>query len=187
MKTYRVEQFKLEGWEDVQSGLIVEESKQWILLKYIPVDYVIDGYKLINKKYISERLRENQQKKVEKVLKLKGIDTNTPEGFKFGNTEELLSWTENHYELFEFSDDLEHEVFYGRINRVEANNLIIDFIDANGKERKKWDHFNIDKIRVIAFDSDYFNSIKLLWKDSKNKKRLTTSNSNGNFGATAQS
>lgn len=167
MVKYRVEKFKLIDWEDAITGLIIAENKDWILTKAISADYVVDGYNLINKRYIEERLREKHEKQVERVLKLKGITIDVPQAFKFGDTVTLLSWVENKYEFFAFQDDIETESFYGKVNRFEEDMLTIDFINANGIEKKNWHHFDIEKIRIICFDSDYFNSIKLLWKDNR--------------------
>lgn len=70
------------------------------------------------------------------------------------------------YGLFEFRDGEEEALFYGRVNRNEGNKLRIDFIDAEGVEEKDYDHwFDLEQIRVIQFEGDYFDAIRLLWMD----------------------
>ena len=45
----KVESFKIIDWEDSEQGLLITENENWILVKHIPVDYVVDGYKLYKK------------------------------------------------------------------------------------------------------------------------------------------
>ena len=70
------------------------------------------------------------------------------------------------YGLFEFQDKGETELFYGKINRNENDILIIDMIKSNGKIEENYDfEFSIKKIRSITFETDYFESVRLLMND----------------------
>lgn len=162
----KVETFKLKGWKDKSVGLVVSENKDWILVRHIPVDYVIDGYKLYLKEYIKSRKSKSKEAHIERVLKLKKINKSIPAGFKFGSTIEILKWLENEYGLFEFQDCSEDELFYGKMNEVKDNSLTIDMIKTKGKIDRNYDYkFMIDKIRIITFGTDYFDSIRLLMED----------------------
>lgn len=161
-----VESFEVEGWEEKQTGLVVLENEEWLLVKDIPVDYVVDGYKIYKKQFINNRLQEDNEKKIERVLKLKGVEANAPEGLTLGSVAEILAWCEARFGLFEFQDGEDDELFYGRINTIEGRSLIIDSIKTDGKTEFEFDcEFDMDEIRVITFESDYFNSIRLLWED----------------------
>ena len=166
----RVETYQMIDWEEPETGLLIDENEEWVLVKHIPVDYVIDGYKLYKKEYIQSRGRGESEQKIEKVLLLKKVDTKKPDGFEFSDTAGLLQWVERTYGLFEFQDEEESEVTYGRINTLEGGNLTIDMIDADGavEEAAEFDN-NIHEIRIITFGTDYHISIGLLWKD-RNKK-----------------
>jgi hypothetical protein len=165
----RVESFKISGWEDEETGLIVDENGEWIFVKHIPADYVIDGYTLYNKKHIEERIHSEVEEQIEKVLKLKGVKKDRPSGFQLMDTVSTLKWLEETYGLFEFQDNDQNELFYGQINRVINNYiLIIDMIKTSGEVEVEYDYeFEIEEIRAITFESDYFNSIKLLYEDQK--------------------
>lgn len=168
-----VETFTIGGWNEPETGLVIGEDNDWVLVKYIPVDYQIDGYKIYKKAFIEERSYTTREAAVEKVLKLKGIKAEVPVGFSFdstmnlfGSTINLLKWSEQKYGLFEFQDDGEKEVFYGRISKVKDKLLTIDMVKADGSVVEKYDYeFEVNKIRAIAFESDYFMSMKLLWED----------------------
>jgi hypothetical protein len=169
-----VESFKIDDWEDLQTGIILLENSDWLLTKYIPVDYVTDGFKLYNKAYVTNRINGENERKIERVLTLKGEEPIIPEGFAFLDTIGLLEWVQEKFDIFEFADEEEDSVFYGRISKYFNSTLIIDFIDSDGKVDKDYDYeFDIAEIRSIAFQTDYFTSIRLLWHDEIKKSKST--------------
>jgi hypothetical protein len=170
----KVERYKIKGWREEEKGLLINENNEWILIKHIPADYIIDGYKLYRKMFIQKRKHTKKEARTERVLMLKGIEEDGPAGFQFKDVVETLKWSQQTYGLFEFQDQNQTELFYGTINHIKDNLLIIDMIKANGKEKKAFNYdFGLDEIRVITFETDYFESIRLLWNDeNKGKKRL---------------
>jgi hypothetical protein len=176
----KVETFHIASWEETETGLVIDENDEWVLVKYIPVDYQIDGYKIYKKAFIEERSHSSKEAAIEKVLRLKGAKVEHPEGFSFGttvnlfgSTVHLLKWSEQKYGLFEFQDNSEVEIFYGKISEVTDSLLRIDMIKADGSVEEKYDNeFEIDEIRAIAFESDYFLSMKLLWQDKMKNNTL---------------
>lgn len=159
----KVETYTIRGWKEKETGLLVSENEDWILVKHIPADYVVDGYRLYRKKFIKKRKTKNQEKLITRVLELKKTSISKPENFVFGSVTEILEWSEKTYGLFEFQDNKESELFYGKINHLENDILVIDMIKSNGKIEKEYDFdFMLSKIRAITFESDYFESIRLL-------------------------
>ena len=39
----KIEAFKIKGWSVKETGLVVAENEDWLLVKHIPIDYVVDG------------------------------------------------------------------------------------------------------------------------------------------------
>jgi len=162
----KVEKFILTNWTEAEEGLLIAENAEWVLVKHIPTDYIIDGYRLYKKDLIEKRLNTVEEKQIEKVLKLKGIDTDLPNNFEFCSTIKLLQWIEKHYGIFEFQDDDEDELVYGKVNKLIGDKLVIKMINADGSVEKDYNYeYNINDIRIISFASDYNLSIELLWKD----------------------
>ena len=161
----KIESYKIKGWRETETGIVISENEDWILVNHI-VDYVLDGFKLYRKKYIKKRICGDSEKQIERVLKLKNKTVQKPKEFVFKNLVETLKWSEKKYGLFEFQDKKESELFYGKINRIENDVLIIDMIKSNGKIEKEYDFdFSLKKIRSITFETDYFESIRLLMND----------------------
>ena len=163
----RVETLYIQDFEDPEIGMLIDENDEWILVKHIPVDYVIDGYKIYRKKFIEDRINGENEQKIEKVLKLKKIDVDKPKGFEFNNTIGLLEWVEKKYGIFEFQDLDGSEVAYGKINEMNDGLLTIDFVDADGNVEVAYDYqYLVDDIRIITFETDYHTSIVLLYTDN---------------------
>ena len=159
----KVEKFKIKGWKKKEIGIVISENEDQILVKHIPNDYVIDGYKIYNKNFIKRRKPISEEDNLTIVLKLKNVNLNIPDNFKFSSTLDLLKWSEKKYGLFEFQDDSETELFYGKLNKILGNEFIIDMILSDGTFENEYEfNFLIDKIRVITFETDYFKSIRLL-------------------------
>ena len=172
MKPYRVEYVQLASWEADIMGLWLAENEDWLLLRQIPVDYVVDGYLLLAKEHIVSRKPKRDRKQVEQILKLKGIKAELPLGFRFFKTVEMLRWVEQKYSLIEFADE-EETTFLGWIHKVDATHIWIDFLtpkgtlDASNGEDKP---FVISEIQFIRFDTDYFNSLKMFWQYKQRQK-----------------
>lgn len=163
----KVETYKIKDWEETETGLLIAENEDWLLVKHIPVDYVVDGYKLYKKSFIESRVNTEEERQKEKVLGLKGVSTDLPEGFVFSDAIGLLSWVEAHYDMFEFQGYEESELTYGKLLEADGDKLVIDSIAADGTVDYGYPyHEGVGEIRVISFETDYHTSIRLLWKDA---------------------
>ena len=159
----KVETYKIKGWEDTVTGLVISENDDWALVQNIPEDYRLDGYTIYRKKYIKKTWRNEDEKRVEYLLGLQETKVAVPKSFEFGTDVEMLRWIEKTYGVFEFQDYDEEALFYGKINKIIKEKMIIDMVKSDGSIEKKFDwKFSLKKIRAIAFDSDYFKAIVLM-------------------------
>ncbi|WP_196888201.1 hypothetical protein [Aureivirga sp. CE67] len=162
----RVETYKISEWEDTEQGVLLAENEDWILIKNIPADYQLDGFKILKKEFVEEKIHGDEEKLIERVLKLKKEEAKIPEGFAFLDTVEFLKWSEKKYGLFEFQDEDDTELFYGRLRNSNTEKIRIDSVKSDGIIDTEFDcDFYIEDIRVITFETDYFISIKLLMED----------------------
>lgn len=60
--------FKIKDRKRVESGFLIEEGEEWYLIRYLFTDYMIDGYMLLNKNYVSKVNRDDKIIFTEKVL-----------------------------------------------------------------------------------------------------------------------
>jgi hypothetical protein len=168
-----VEQFFFEDWDTTVWGVVLAESPNWVLVNYIPTDYIVDGFKVLNKSSLVKRERDSEANQIERVLRLKKYQPQVPQQFSFGTAQEILKWVEENYEIVGFQDDVEGETFYGKIREVNQaeDTFFITSIDSQGLADPNFEYeFSFDAIRTISFGDDYFNSLKLLWKDNINDR-----------------
>ncbi|WP_103071972.1 hypothetical protein [Aquimarina sediminis] len=165
----KVETYKITGWKEKETGVLIDENKDWVLVKHIPVDYAIDGFKLYRKTAIKKRKSKAKEERISRVLQLKNIKTDLPDSFTFKNTLELLIWSEQKYGLFEFQDN-EAEIFYGKLNKAADDIFNIDLVASDGSIEKEYHYdFLTDDVVAITFESDYFESMRLLMNDELKK------------------
>jgi hypothetical protein len=177
MKPHRVEYVQLAGWKADEVGLWVAENESWLLLRYIPADYAVDGYVLIVKKHIVSRKPHCNRKQVEQILKLKGIGADISLSFRFLDLLGMMQWVEQHYGLVEFTDE-EESTFFGWVKKADAVHFWVDTLSPNCTVRVRNNGnppFVLSEIQLIRFDTDYFNSIKLLWQHKSRQKLLKPS------------
>lgn len=164
----RVETILLVGWENPEMGVVITENEEWLLMKHIPVDYLVDGYKIYKKEFITKREHGTDEQKIAYVLGLKGCMDNAPDEFIFSDSTGLLLWVEKYYGLFEFQDDEESMLIYGKIKKIYTEYFLIDFINSDGIIDHFYDYpFKCNQVRVITFGSDYHQSIRLLWLNNQ--------------------
>ena len=177
MRPYRVEYVQLRGWEADVVGLWLAENEEWLLLKYIPADYVVDGFVLIAKQHITARKPGKGRTQKELVLKLKGIKTELPSNFEFSDTPQLLRWTEHHCGLVHFMEE-ERSAFLGWINEMDVVHFWIDTLEPNGTMAAREPDelpFVFNEIQLIIFNDDYSQSLRLLWQHKSNQRLLNPS------------
>lgn len=152
-------------------GLWVAEDDEWVLLRYIPCDYAVDGYVLLAKSHIVSRQPGRGKKKLELILKLKDIKATAPSSFSFSDAIEMLRWVEREYGVMQFMTE-ETAAYLGWVNEADAVHFWLDSLDPNGKVAVREDDekpFLVSEIQLIMFGDDYAQSLKLLWQHKQRR------------------
>lgn len=145
------------------AGYVVDYNDAWTLMKWNPVDYVIDGFAVARHKNISDFHLGADERFREKVLKLKGVKIRKSDTAPLTNLETILRHLTSKFGLFLLHTKSEAVCYVGRLRSIDNSRLEIDSLNPRGK----WDGtlaFKPSDIRVIEFDSDYLNSLKLVAK-----------------------
>lgn len=111
------------------------------------------------------------------MLQLKGIVAEPPPGFEFGRGLAMLRWVEAHYGLLELADE-EESSFLGWIQAADPVHFWLDYLTpaATRDARAPADEpFFIADVQLLRFDTDYFNSLKLLWQHQQRQQLLRPS------------
>ena len=170
MKPYRVEYVEFANWEEYTVGLLLAENDEWLLMRKLPVDYVVDGYILVAKAHIVARGVDQKRRQIARVLKLKGVTSEVPKGFSFGNTVDMLRWIEQKYKIFQVQDE-EETLFCGQFRDSDETHYRINSLSPRAELNLDYDMwFNFSELITVEFDTDYLNSLLLLWQDKAARK-----------------
>lgn len=152
--------FKYRDRKDIISGYLIDYNSDWTLIKYNPVDYVIDGYLILKTEKILKYKRDDYEKFREKVLKAKNLIPTDNDIFSITDLAESLKLISDRFGAFKIEKKDDTVCFIGRFVKMTKENLVIQEIDT----KAKWvetDKHKLKSIRTIEFDTDYINSLIL--------------------------
>jgi len=151
-------------------GYVVDYNDDWTLMKYNPVDYIIDGYIIFRHKNIEGFLRDVDEKWREKVINLKGLQPKENDIIPLTDLETILTYLTENFGVFQIYTKSETACYLGRLKSIDNKELVLENLNPKGK----WDgkmKFKIIDIRTIEFNTDYINSLKLVSTNIKTKKK----------------
>ena len=85
------------------TGIVVDYNDDWTLLKYNPVDYIVDGFIILRHKNIEGYRHDTEEKFREKVIKLKGKQSNDSDKIPIDDLQTILTYLTDNFGVFQFS------------------------------------------------------------------------------------
>ncbi|SHM20155.1 hypothetical protein [Flavobacterium xinjiangense] len=154
--------------KEIFSGFLIDWTEDWILLKNNPFDFIIDGYTVLKNENVKSIIQDKDHEFTERVIKLKGLKTSTAEIIPLKDLSSITNFLANKYEIFQIAKKSDKAVYLGKLIELNEEELVIDFLGTEGKFEGEMT-FKQNKIRVIEFDTDYINSLKLIVDEEKKK------------------
>ncbi|PZX94513.1 hypothetical protein DOS84_02860 [Flavobacterium aquariorum] len=154
--------------KDIFSGFLIDWTEDWILLKNNPVDFIIDGYTILKNKNVKSIIQDKDHEFTERVIKLKGLKTSAEEIIPLKDLFSIINFLADKHEIFQIAKKSEKAVYLGKLIEINEDELVIDFLGTEGEFEGEMS-FKLNKIRVIEFDTDYINSLKLIVNQEKKK------------------
>ena len=155
---------EFEDKKEIFTGFLIDYSDDWILLRNNPVDFIVDGYVLLKNKNIKSIHRDEDHEFTEKVIRLKGVKTNAEDIIPIKDLASIVTYLDKKYGILQISKKSSKSAYLGKLIELNKEELTIDFLDIRGEFGGELS-FNPEKIRVIEFDTDYINSLKLVIKE----------------------
>lgn len=152
---------EFEDKKELYTGFLIDYSDDWILLRNNPVDFILDGFVILRNRNIANIHRDEQLEFTEKVIRLKGVKTNAEDIIPIRDLDTIIRYLDKKYGVFQIAKKSAKSAYLGKLIELNNEELTIDFLDIRGEFGGELS-FNPDKIRVIEFDTDYINSLKLL-------------------------
>ncbi|SHN13546.1 hypothetical protein [Flavobacterium xinjiangense] len=152
--------------KEIFSGFLIDWTEDWILLKNNPVDFIIDGYTILKNKNVKAIIQDKDHEFTERVIKLKGLKTSAEQIIPLTDLSSIIHFLANKYEILQIATKSDKAVYLGKLIKLKEEELLIDFLGTEGQFEGEMS-FKPNKIRVIEFDTDYINSLKLIVEDEK--------------------
>lgn len=159
---------EFEDKKEIFTGFLIDWTEDWILIKNNPVDFIIDGYTILKNKNVKSIIQDEDHEFTERVIKLKGSRTSSDEIIPLTDLPTILNFLEKKYEIFQVAKKSDKAVYLGKVMEVSEKELLLDFLTPEGIFEGEM-NFKLSKIRVIEFDTDYINSLKLIVEDDLKK------------------
>jgi hypothetical protein len=151
---------KVRGYKDI-NGVLINQTKHWLLLKYIPVDYVVDGLLFVNKQHVIRFGEGLHIGLVEKVLMLKQVDFHEKSPLDMSSNQALYSNLLSSGQLVQISLGDEDVVYIGQVIKVNNNSIRCRMVGVKGEWTNE-QSFRYTSIRMLGLHNDYVESLTLL-------------------------
>jgi hypothetical protein len=151
---------KISRRPELVSGIKLRDEGQWILIKNNPVDFVLDGYSFVNKKYLKKVLRVSEQDFDFKVLYVKYKDErflsfeSSLESYK-----NLMEYFLNIHKLLEIELESSDYCIIGRVVRTNEKSFVLNKLSVEGEFLGE-ENLKFDSVRIINCDTDYLSSLE---------------------------
>jgi len=159
-------EIEFQDKKQIFTGFLIDYSDDWILLRNNPVDYILDGFVVLRNKNIEAIHRDEEHIFTEKVIRLKGININTEDIVPIQDLNSILNFLDQKYTIFQLAKKSSKAVYLGKLISLTEDELLINFLETRGNFGGEL-AFNPEKIRVIEFDTDYINSLKLVVSENQ--------------------
>ena len=168
LKKNSVFAFKIKGRKIPVTGIVMDFGKEWILIRYVPVDYVLDGYCFIRRKYIKDFERGSVELFKESVFKAKRVEFDNDHVFPLDTLIDSLKIFHDKSVLIQFDLSDERVAYIGKIIELSDKSFTIKNLSTRGVWLDKQE-YKIDAVRTIQVENDYLISLSAYAK-SKSKK-----------------
>ena len=154
----QVQSFTLRGYKPF-SGVTLRQGAVRLLVQSIPVDYTLDGHRLLLGHRLTASSSESEQQ-VALVLQLKGVLPLAVPSYPVDNDHELFSLLRETQELIAIylSDD---SCLVGRVHRVSSASFHLHLLNTKGRWLQVHP-FRFERIKIVEFGTDYLHSLQLL-------------------------
>lgn len=152
--------FKMMGWKTPIGGVVELIGAEWILIKHIVVDYALDGYSLLQKKYIKSYIQDDSVLFTEQVLLAKGImDIRIPYDIPLNTQTAPFTWLKEHSITVQFNPKDSSICYVGKVGNMTQRFFELISMDPKGCWDTYFYKYTYATMRVIDIDCDYVNSL----------------------------
>ncbi|TPG37734.1 hypothetical protein [Flavobacterium pectinovorum] len=164
MKDYvdKLVEIKIRGYEYF-IGVFINYGKEWVIIRNISGDYIIDGFKIINRKFIVSISLINSEP-LKTIVKLKHLNFVYKLDYDLNNTVSLIRDIKKNGDLIFVLLANEDMAFVGFVDEIHQKSLNLRDLTSKGEMSGFVKNYKFDKIRIIETKTDYLDSLEIYLK-----------------------
>ena len=137
-------------------GLLLAENKDFVLIAN-EREMQIDGYTVINKKFVKRIYTSKSRDFALKMMKKEGQLKKIKNKIKLGSMQEIFEQIKKHYGSVIIENEQKDIFILGILARIGKDAVEVKHIDAEGKYWKKPRIIEYKKINLITWNCRYLN------------------------------
>jgi hypothetical protein len=154
-------QIKINRHTDIVSGIKIFENDQIFIIIHNPMDFVLDGISVINKKFIKQIkiVKDTAIKSIilkEKVNQFRFLESSID---FFPAIKNGIEYLYNKDKLVELYFESSSYTKIGKITKVNTSTFYINLLSTKGDFLGE-QQFRYDKVRTISVENDYLNGLE---------------------------
>ncbi|NBL63905.1 hypothetical protein GV828_01685 [Flavobacterium sp. NST-5] len=157
---------EFEDKKEIFTGFLIDFTEDWILLRNNPIDFIVDGYTILRNKNLKSIIQDDDHEFTERVIKLKKLNTSTEETIPLLDFKTIITFIARKYSIFQIAKRSDKTVYLGKLTNIDLKDFTIEFLSPDAIFDGEMT-IKTSKVRVIEFDTDYINSLKLVLADNQ--------------------
>ncbi len=161
-------EIKLSRQKNTLFGIKLFENDNWIILNDNPGDYVLDGYKFINKHFVKnhQKLPDNNIKN--QILKIKYLPEiiKPIESIPINDYKSFFSYLKEQGSLIEVNLESDEYILIGKVVGLFEKSFVLEKIGTEANILRR-ENLKFSIIRCIGMKTDYLKSLELYINSKK--------------------
>ncbi len=157
---------EFEDKKEIFTGFLIDFTEDWILLRNNPIDFIVDGYTILRNKNLKSIIQDDDHEFTERVIKLKKLNTSAEETIPLSDFKTIITFIARKHSIFQIAKRSDKTVYLGKLTNIDQKDFTIEFLSPDAIFDGEMT-IKTSKVRVIEFDTDYINSLKLVLADNQ--------------------
>lgn len=152
---------KISRYPNLLCGIKLYETEELLYIINNPVDYVLDGVFIINKKYIKRYFIDEKNELKTKILQEKAKSHITNPNIYTNSIESFIHSIYNNGSLIELGLESQEYSLIGKISDIDKKYFTLNLLSVKAVFMR-YEKIALDKIRILAIETDYLNSLSIV-------------------------
>ncbi len=154
----RIYRIYLARGKDSITGIFFSAGKEWLVFRYVPVDYQVDGYCIVRRSKIQGVVRSDEEKFKEQIFRVKKIGIGEMANLSLESDITLFNSFLELSLLLQIETHRNDIVYIGKVSKVYTKSVKI-LIMSKKTEWLKEESFRFAGVWIVSIRNNYLDSL----------------------------